>query len=234
MLVRGASCICLEAPKRKKSTSRWPILGLVLATREDVPCNMLADGGANKSDGWGLGRSAAEWHILPAGGELIRPKAGTRIVLRRAVSSTRTWKVSSVWCVPSDQQEGPKTGTRRVLRRAVSSARTWKVPSVWYMSGDQQEGPLPSHCCCGCRCKRKGAPSIEKPPEKEQGLWARWEAKQNRYEKRNTTNWKNTARKASPAVDATCKVIGGIQSSPSPAGVPFEQVLGDYSLYFPS
>ena len=125
---------------------------------------------ANKSDGWGLGRSAAVWLILPAGGELMRPKAGTKSVLRRAVSSARTRKVSSVWCVPSGHQEGPKAGTRSVLRRAVSSARSWKVSSVWYVPGDQQEGPLPSHCCCRRRCRRKGAPSTEKPPEKEQGL----------------------------------------------------------------
>ena len=56
----------------------------------------------------------------------------------------------------------PKAETRSVLRRAVSS--------VWYVPGDQQEGPLPSHCCCGRLCRRKGASSIEKPPVKEQGL----------------------------------------------------------------
>ena len=71
----------------------------------------------------------------------------------------------------------PKAETRSVLRRAVSSARSWKVSYVWYVPGDQQEGPLPSHCCCGRRCRRKGAPSIEKLPVKEQGLWARWKAK---------------------------------------------------------
>ena len=176
MLVRGASCICLRAPKREKNTGRRPILGL--ATRRDVLCNMLAERGANKSEGWGLGSFAAEWSILPAGGGLMRPKAETRSVLRRAVSSARTRKVSSMWCVPGDQQEGPKAETRSVLRRAVSSARSWKVSSVSYVPGDQQEGPLPSHCCCGRRCRRKGAPSIEKPPEKEQGLWARWKAKE--------------------------------------------------------
>ena len=184
MLVRGVSCICLRAPKREKSTSRWPILGLVLATRGDVLCNMLAKRVANKSDGWGLGSSAAEWLILPSGGELMRPKAGTRGVLRRAVPSARTRKVLSVWCVPRDQQEGPKADTRSVLRRAVSSARSLKVSSVQYVLGDQQEGPLPSHYCCGHRCRRKGAPSIEKPPEKEQGLWARWEAKEKSLRKK--------------------------------------------------
>ena len=71
----------------------------------------------------------------------------------------------------------PKAETRSVLRRAVSPARRWKVLSVWYMPGDQQEGSLPSHCCCGRRCRRKGTLSIEKPPVKEQGLWARWKAK---------------------------------------------------------
>ena len=177
MLVRDMSCICPRAPNREnKSTSRCPILGLVLATRGDVLGKMLAERGENKAAGWGLGSFAAEWSILPAGGELMRPKADTRSVLRRAVSSAHTRMVSSVWCVPGDQQEGSKAETRSVLRRAVPSARTWKVSSVWYVP-DQQEGPLPSHCCGGRRCRRKGAPSNEKPPEKEQGLWARLEAK---------------------------------------------------------
>ena len=64
-------------PTRKKSTGRRPILGLVLATRGDVLCNMPAERGASKSDGLGLGSSAAEWSILPAGGELMRPNAET-------------------------------------------------------------------------------------------------------------------------------------------------------------
>ena len=72
-----------------------------------------------------------------AGGELMRPNAETRSVLRRAVSSARTRKMSSVWCVPGDQQKGPKAETRSVLRSAVSSARSWKVSSVWYVPGDQ-------------------------------------------------------------------------------------------------
>ena len=38
----------------KKSTGRRAILGLVLAARRDVQCNMLAEHGANKSDGWKL------------------------------------------------------------------------------------------------------------------------------------------------------------------------------------
>ena len=61
MLVRGESCIYMpHSPERKKSTGRRPILGLVLATRGDVLCNMLAERGANKSDVWSLGSSAAE------------------------------------------------------------------------------------------------------------------------------------------------------------------------------
>ena len=106
---------------------------------------MLAERGANKSDGWGLGSSAAEWSMCrgPAGRELMRPKAETRSVVQRAVSSARS---------------------RRVLY-------------VCYVPGDQQEGPLSSRCCSGRRWKRKGAPSVEKPPVKEHGLWARWKAK---------------------------------------------------------
>ena len=58
-----ARCAYASAPKRKKSTGRRPILGLVLATRGDVQCNMLAERGANKSDGWGVGSSVAEWSM---------------------------------------------------------------------------------------------------------------------------------------------------------------------------
>ena len=142
-----------------------------------------------------------------AGEELMRPKAETRSVLRREVSFERTWKVSSVWYVPGDQQEGPKDETRSALRRAVSSARSWKVSSVWYVLGDQQEGPPPSHCCCGRRCRRKGAPSIEKPPEKEQGLWARWKAKAKSLRKKHRRDWRNAATVVSQGLnDAICKV----------------------------
>ena len=106
----------------------------------------------------------------------MRPKTETRSVLL----------TDGAWAVPLrngpyDTAGGelmrPKAETRSVLRTAVSSARGWKVSSVWYVPGDQQERPLPSHCCCGRRCRRKGAPSIEKPPVKEQGLWGRWKAK---------------------------------------------------------
>ena len=125
------------------------------------------------------------------------PKAGTRSVLRRAVSA-HTRKVSSVRCVPSNQQEGPKFGTRSVLRRAVSSARIWKESSVWYVPSDQQEGPLPFHCCCGRRSRRKGAPSNENPPEKEQGCGLDGK-QQNRYEKKHRRDWRNAATIASQA-----------------------------------
>ena len=102
------------------------------------------------------------------------------------LSAGQTTLTGGAWAVPLrsglyDTAGGelmrPKAKKRSVLRRAVSSARTWKVSSVWYVPGDQQEGPLPSHCCCGRHCRRKGDPSMEKPPDKEQGLWARWKAK---------------------------------------------------------
>ena len=63
MLVRGASCICLSPEAQKKSTGRWAIFGLVLVARGVMQCNMLAERGANKSDGWGLGSSAAAWFL---------------------------------------------------------------------------------------------------------------------------------------------------------------------------
>ena len=74
-----------------------------------------------------------------------------------------------------DQLEGNSCdrNPRRGVCSEVSSARSRKVSSVCYVPGDQQEEPLPSHCCCGRRWRRKGAHSIEKPPVKEQGLWAR-------------------------------------------------------------
>ena len=58
-----ARCEYASAPKRKKSTGRQTILGIVLAARGYVQCNMLAERGAKKSDGWGLGSSAAEWSM---------------------------------------------------------------------------------------------------------------------------------------------------------------------------
>ena len=66
MLVRGASCVGLILNTQKNCTGRRAILGLVLAVHVDVPCNMLAERGAKKPDGWGLGSSAAEWSIRPS------------------------------------------------------------------------------------------------------------------------------------------------------------------------
>ena len=63
MLVRGSSCICLSPEAQDNSTGRRAILGLVPASREDVQCNILAERRANMSDGWGLGRSDAEWSM---------------------------------------------------------------------------------------------------------------------------------------------------------------------------
>ena len=69
-------------------------------------------------------------------------------------------------CHRNETTPPPSSGWCKVIGgRAVSSARTWKVSSVWYVPGDQREGPLLSHCCSGRRCRRKGAPSIEKPPK---------------------------------------------------------------------
>ena len=107
---------------------------------------MLAERGASKSDGWGMGSPATEWSIFLAGGELMWPKAQTRSVLL----------VGGAWEVPlrsgpCDTAGGelmrPKAETRTVHRRAVSSARSQKVSSVWYVPGDQQDGSLPFHCC---------------------------------------------------------------------------------------
>ena len=138
---------------------------------------MLAERGANRSDGWGLSSSAAEWSMRTAGGELMRPKAKTRSVLL----------VDGVWAVPlrsvpcntaAGELMRPTAETSSMLRRAVSSARSWKLSSVRCVPGDQQEGPLPSHCCCGHRGRRKSASFIEKPPVKEQGSWVRRKAKE--------------------------------------------------------
>ena len=183
MLVRGASCICLTAPKRKKSTGRWPILRLVLATRGNVPCNMPAERGANKSDGWGLGSSAAEWSVLPAGGELMRPKAETRSVLRRAVSSARTRKVSFLWYVPSDQQQGPKVETRCAPKSSV--VRT-------YLVGCRPCGTCPATNMRGpCRLTavvvavvgRRALPALRSHPRRNSGCGFDENRKQNRYDK---------------------------------------------------
>ena len=120
--------------KRKKNTGRRVILGLVLAARGDVQYNMLAERGANKSDGWGLGSFDAKWSMRPAGGKLMRPKAETRSVLL----------MDGVWAVPphsgpcntaGGELMRPKAETRIVLRRAVWSARSRKMFSVWYVPG---------------------------------------------------------------------------------------------------
>ena len=66
MLVRGASSICLSPEAQKKNRSMADLgacAGNSRVTRGHVQCNMLADRGANKSDGWGLGSSAAEWSM---------------------------------------------------------------------------------------------------------------------------------------------------------------------------
>ena len=58
-----ASCICLSPEAQASRTGRRAVLGLVLAARGDMQCNMLAERGVNTSDGWGLGGSAAEWSV---------------------------------------------------------------------------------------------------------------------------------------------------------------------------
>ena len=69
-----------------------------------------------------------------------------------------------------------KAEAKSVLRGAASSARSPKVSSVRYVPGDQQEGPLPPRCFSGRRWRRKGDPSVEMLPAREQGLWARRKA----------------------------------------------------------
>ena len=63
------------------------------------------------------------------------------------------------------------------------------------------EAPAISLRCCGRRCRRKGASSIEKPPEKEQGLWARWKAKSKSLRKKTSERLKDAATIASQAFD---------------------------------
>ena len=66
-----------------------------------------------------------------------------------------------------------KAEAKSMLREAASSARSPKVTSERYVPSDQQEGTLPTHCCSGRRWRRKGAPSVEMLPAREQGPWAR-------------------------------------------------------------
>ena len=75
---------------RKNGTGRPVILGLVLAARGHVQGDVLAERGETKFQGSGLGSSTAGWSMRPPGGELMRPKAETRIVLL----------VDGVWAVP--------------------------------------------------------------------------------------------------------------------------------------
>ena len=123
-----------------------------------------------------------------------------------------------------------KGETRSVPRRAVSFARSRKVSSVWYVPVDQQEGPLPSRCWSGRRWRRKGAPSIEKLPVKEQGLCGSMESKSKIATKTTIGETGGTLPQwqAKPETTPHCKGIGRGHRM-SPAGF-FEQVLGDYSL----
>ena len=117
MFICGASCICLspEAQKKVKSDGRswglcWQLAEVCRQCRARLAgSNIRTERGANKWDLWNLGSSADELPMYrgAACGELMRPKTETRSVLRRAVSSKRNGKVSSVRCVPGDQQEGP-------------------------------------------------------------------------------------------------------------------------------
>ena len=166
-----------QSPETQKKCRSTADLGdCMLATRGDVQYNMLAERGANKSDGRDLGSSTAEWSMTSWRGTDATKSRDEECASKSSV--VRTYS-EGVVCVVRARR--PTGGTKSLdgecaPKREVSSARSWKVSSVWYVPGDQQEGPLPSHCCCGRRCRRKGAPSIEKPPEKEQGLWARWQA----------------------------------------------------------
>ena len=184
MLVRGASCICLS-PKLKQSTGRRRIFGLVLAPRGDVLCNTLVERGANKSDGWGLGGSAARWSILPPGGELMQPKAEARSVLRRAVPSACIRKVSPVWWVPGDQQEGQKADTRSVLRSAVSSTRSWKVFRLCgTCSATNRRGPSHHTAVVVDVVGGRALPRLKSHPRRNRGCGLDGRQKQNRYEKK--------------------------------------------------
>ena len=82
-------CAYASAPKRQKTKCRsTDDIGLAPVAHGDVLCHMLPERRANKSEGWGLGSSAAalsigcRWRV---GGELMLPKAEARSVLRRAV-----------------------------------------------------------------------------------------------------------------------------------------------------
>ena len=173
----------VSAPNAKQSTGRRPFLGLVLATHGDVQCNMLAERGASKSDGWGSGSSAAEWYILPAVGELVGPKAEARSVLRRAMSSARTRKLSSVWCVAGDQQEGPIAETKKVLGRAVSSARSWKCRLCGRCPATNRRGPCHLTAVVVAVVGGRALPSLRSHPRRNRDCGLDEKQKQNRYEK---------------------------------------------------
>ena len=91
--------------------------------------------------------------------------------------------------------------------------------------------PAISHCCCGRRWRRKGAPSMEKPPVKEQGLWARWKAKAKSLRKQLSERLEERCHNSKSSLPTTpsCNDIGRRHRVP-PAGLPIEQVLGEYSI----
>ena len=105
MHVRDVSCISLTPEAQKKIEDRRAILCWQLAEVCRATCWPSAERGSPTGGAWGV--SLRSGPCVTPGGDLMRPKAETRHVLRRAESSARGRKVPSVWYVPGDQQEEP-------------------------------------------------------------------------------------------------------------------------------
>ena len=143
------------------------------------------------------------------GGKLMRPKAETRSVLRRAVSSTRTRKVSSVWCVPSDQQEGPKAETRGVCSEEQCRPHVvGRCRPCGTCPATNRRGPCHLTVVVVAVVGGRALPPLRSHPRRNRSCGLDGNQKQNHYEIKHRKDWRNAATLASQAFDdAICASI---------------------------
>ena len=211
-------CVCpwsvvhIPQPRSEKNTGRWPILGLVLAARGDVQCNMLTERGANKSDGWGSGSFAVEWSMTSWRGtdatkrrevcseEHCRPHVlgrcrpcGACPATNRRDQNPRRGVCSEEQCRPHVVGRCRPCGTCSATNRRSSCHLTAVVVAV---VGGRALPPLRSH------------------PRRNRGCGLDEKRKQNRYQKKHRRDWRNAATMVRQAFDDVSKVVGGDTECP--------------------
>ena len=175
---------------------------------------MLAERGANKSDGWGLGSSAAEWLILPAGGELMRPKARTRSVLRRAVSSARLRRCHLCDACPATNRrdQNPRRGEcsaeqcrPHILRRCRPCGA---CPAT------NRRGPCHLTAVVIADVGGKALPPLRSHPRRNRGCGLDGKQKRNRYKNKSERLEERCHKSISSSSTPHAKLLGGTQSAP--------------------